>query len=356
MKTTLESLAKDILKNKSEELSNSSKTTISEILKPFKESLEGFQAKYNTQHGALTNELGHLKNFNELLNTNINNLTSAMKGNFKFQGNWSEMQLERILEFSGLQKDIHFIAQGTDLDLRTEDGTIRRPDYILNLPDNKHVIIDSKASFSYATDYFTETTEEGKNIAKNNYLLSLKKHINDLHKKDYSGLYKLKESPDFVIMFVPHDSAYLLVMENDRRLVEQAYDKGIVLASPALIMPTLRMIHNIWRSHVIDANVASIALEAGKMLEEFLRFAASLTKIGTKLDEARKSYDESIKRLSQGKGNLVTRAKNIEKLGAKTNKNFSKELTLKNEFMEEEDLLEIVEKDQEVSVSKTDDE
>ncbi|MFW9882405.1 MAG: DNA recombination protein RmuC [Candidatus Thorarchaeota archaeon] len=356
MKITLGSLAKDILKNKSEELSEISKKTISEMLNPFQKSLKDFQEKHNKEQGSLAKELENLKDFNKILNNNVTNLTDAMKGNFKFQGNWSEMLLERLLEFSGLKKDIHFTVQGVSLGLRTEEGKIRRPDYILNLPDNKKIIIDSKSSISYAIDYFTETTEEAKNIAKINYLSSLKNHINDLHKKDYAGIYKLKESPDFVIMFVPHDLAYLMAIENDRRLIEGAYDKKVVITSPALIMPVLKILDNIWRSHTIEESAAHIAQEAGQMLKGFLKFESSLLQIGKKLDEAKKSYDESVKRLNHGRGNLISRAQKIEKLGAKTNKNFSKELTLKNEFIEEEDFLEILEKDQMVSISKTDDE
>ena len=323
-----ENLANKILEEKSTKFTEQNKLNITSILNPLKEKIEGFEKKVSESqkesvgmHSALKEQLNSLKDLNLQMSKEAINLTKALKGDSKAQGDWGETQLEILLEKANLAKDIHFTTQGG---YRDEDGRLKKPDFIINLPDKRHLIVDSKVSLTNYEAYFNADNEEQKKIHLKKHIESIRKHIRELSEKKYESLYEIN-APDYVLMFVPIEPAYLLALNNNNSLYLEALDKNVVMVSTSTLLATLSTVSSMWRQENQKKNVLEIANQAGRLYDQFVNLTDDLIKVGTQLKTVQGSYDTSMKKLT-GKGNLVNKVEKIRELGAKTSKIMNKNL------------------------------
>ena len=323
-----ENLANKILDEKSSKFTEQNKLNITSILNPLKEKIEVFEKKVSESqkesigmHSALKEQLNSLKNLNIQMSKEAINLTKALKGDSKTQGDWGETQLEILLEKANLAKDIHFTTQGG---YRDEEGRLKKPDFIINLPDNRHLIVDSKVSLTNYEAYFNEEDEKQKGVYLKKHIESIRKHIKELSDKKYESLYEIN-SPDYVLMFVPIEPAYLLALSNNNQLYLEALDKNVVLVSTSTLLATLSTVSSMWRQENQKKNVLEIANQAGKLYDQFVNLTDDLIKVGNQLKTVQGSYDISMKKLT-GKGNLIKKVEKIKELGAKTSKIMNKNL------------------------------
>ena len=323
-----ENLANKILEEKSTKFTEQNKLNITSILNPLKEKIEGFEKKVSESqkesvgmHSALKEQLNNLKDLNLQMSKEAINLTKALKGDSKAQGDWGETQLEILLEKANLAKNIHFTTQGG---YRDEDGRLKKPDFIINLPDKRHLIVDSKVSLTNYEAYFNAEDEEQKNFHLKRHIESIRKHIKELSEKKYETLYEIN-APDYVLMFVPIEPAYLLALNNNNQLYLEALDKNVVLVSTSTLLATLSTVSSMWRQENQKNNVLEIANHAGRLFDQFVNLTDDLIKVGTQLKTVQSSYDTSMKKLT-GKGNLVKKVEKIRELGAKTSKIMNKNL------------------------------
>ena len=323
-----ENLANKILDEKSSKFTEQNKLNITSILDPLKEKIEVFEKKVSESqkesigmHSALKEQLNSLKNLNIQMSKEAINLTKALKGDSKTQGDWGETQLEILLEKANLAKDIHFTTQGG---YRDEDGGLKKPDFIINLPDNRHLIVDSKVSLTNYEAYFNEEDEKQKGVYLKKHIESIRKHIKELSDKKYESLYEIN-SPDYVLMFVPIEPAYLLALSNNNQLYLEALDKNVVLVSTSTLLATLSTVSSMWRQENQKKNVLEIANQAGRLYDQFVNLTDDLIKVGNQLKTVQGSYDISMKKLT-GKGNLIKKVEKIKELGAKTSKIMNKNL------------------------------
>jgi DNA recombination protein RmuC len=323
-----ENLANKILDEKSSKFTEQNKLNITSILNPLKEKIEVFEKKvFESQkesigmHFALKEQLNSLKDLNIQMSKEAINLTKALKGDSKTQGDWGETQLEILLEKANLVKDIHFTTQGG---YRDEDGGLKKPDFIINLPDNRHLIVDSKVSLTNYESYFNEEDEKQKGVYLKKHIESIRKHIKGLSDKKYESLYEIN-SPDYVLMFVPIEPAYLLALSNNNQLYLEALDKNVVLVSTSTLLATLSTVSSMWRQENQKKNVLEIANQAGRLYDQFVNLTDDLIKVGNQLKTVQGSYDISMKKLT-GKGNLIKKVEKIKELGAKTSKIMNKNL------------------------------
>jgi DNA recombination protein RmuC len=244
------------------------------------------------------------------------NLVKALKGDTKAQGNWGEIILQRILEISGLVKDREYFVQ---VSITTEDGKRYQPDIIVQLPDKKNIIIDSKVSLIAYDRYISNENEDDKQKEINSHLLSIKAHLKSLNSKNYQNLYKI-DSLDFVFMFIPIEGAFALALQNDRQLYDTAFEMNIIIVSPTTLLATLRTIENMWNREYQNRNAFEIAKQSGDLFDKFVGFIEDLKNVGDRMDQAKKSYVGAMKKLTDGSGNLVRRVEKIKELGAKTSK------------------------------------
>lgn len=318
-----ENIAAKLLEEKSQKFTEHNRNQLDTILNPLKEKLKDFESKvdqtYKTEaaeRNMLKGEIGKLVELNQVIMQEANNLTKALKGDTKLQGNWGELVLERILESSGLEKDREFKLQ---VSTRDEEGRQFRPDAVVFLPDNKHIIIDSKVSLTaYEQLVRAESTEEKDRLTRE-HLLSLRSHIQNLAGKDYPSLSGLN-SPDFTLLFVPIEASFGMAVQADTELFSYAWDRRIVIVSPSTLLATLRTISSLWKQDKQNKNALKIAEESGKLYDKFVDFIKELEVLGNRLRQAQESYDTSMNRLSTGNGNLVGRAEKLRELGAKTSK------------------------------------
>ena len=323
-----ENLANKILEEKSTKFTEQNKLNITSILNPLKEKIEGFEKKVSESqkesvgmHSALKEQLNNLKDLNLQMSKEAINLTKALKGDSKAQGDWGETQLEILLEKANLAKNIHFTTQGG---YRDEDGRLKKPDFIINLPDKRHLIVDSKVSLTNYEAYFNAEDEEQKKLHLKRHIESIRKHIKELSEKKYETLYEIN-TPDYVLMFVPIEPAYLLALNNNNQLYLEALDKNVVLVSTSTLLATLSTVSSMWRQENQKNNVLEIANQAGRLYDQFVNLTDDLIKVGTQLKTVQGSYDTSMKKLT-GKGNLVKKVEKIRELGAKTTKIMNKNL------------------------------
>ena len=323
-----ENLANKILTNNSKTFKEQNKESIKGILNPLKEKIEGFEKKVAESqkesigmHSALKEQLRGLKDLNLQMSKEAINLTKALKGDSKVQGDWGETQLEMLLEKANLTKGIHFQTQGG---YRDDDGKLKKPDFIINLPDDRHLIIDSKVSLTAYEAYTSNDDEAEKENSLKKHLESLRKHIKDLSSKKYDRLYEIN-TPDYVLMFVPIEPALMIALNNSNDLYLEALDKNVVLVSTSTLLATLSTVSSMWRQENQKKNVLAIAEQAGKLYDQFVNLTDDLIKVGNQLKTVQGSYDTSMKKLT-GKGNLITKVERIKVLGAKTSKNLNKNL------------------------------
>lgn len=333
MTAAFENLSNKILEEKSKKFTDQNKLNISEVLNPLREQLGDFRKKIEDVYDketkdrlSLYHEITSLKSLNEKMSNDAINLTRALKGESKKRGDWGEVILERVLEDSGLKNGREYEAQGS---YRNDAGKLYYPDVIVHLPNKRDVIIDSKVSLNAYERYYSAADEQDKQLALKEHLASIRKHVNDLQGKSYDELVGIN-SLDMVLMFVAIEPALMLAFENDEQLFQDAFKSGIFLVSPSTLSMNLQLIQNMWRYEYQNLNAKEIAKKAGDMYEKFSGFVESLEDVGDKLGKAQSAYDTAYKRLVDGRGNLISRAEAIRKLGdLKTNKKLSSELVNK---------------------------
>lgn len=327
-------LANEIFEEKSRKFTEQNKSNIADLLLPLGEKIQEFEKKIDTTHrdsieknAGLFNELKNLKELNVQMGEDARNLTRALKGDTKTQGNWGEFILETILEKSGLEKGREFVVQES---FTTDEGRRQQPDVILNLPEKKHIIIDSKVSLTAYNNYVAADTDEQRAGYVKQHLVSIRNHMRTLSDKNYQKNYS-DNGLDFVIMFIPLEPAYFLAIQSDPRLYEEAFDKRVVFVSPTLLLPSLQLIKGVWRQEYQNQNVIEIARRAGDLYDKFVGFSDDLLTLGRHLDTSKKHYEESMKKLSTGSGNLVGKVEYLKKLGAKADKTIDPKLLLRSE-------------------------
>ncbi len=326
--TEFENLANKILEEKTTKFTIQNKENIATILNPLKEKIDGFEKKVEdthkesiSHHASLKQQILGLKDLNEQMSKEAVNLTKALKGDSKIQGDWGETQLEILLEKANLTKEIHYTTQGG---YRDHDGKLKKPDFIINLPDDRHLIIDSKVSLTAYESYANAENTVEKEAHLKKHMESMRKHFKDLSSKKYASLYEIN-SPDYVLMFVPIEPALMVALNKTNDLYLEALDKNIVLVSTSTLLATLSTIASMWRQENQKKNVLAIAEQAGRLYDQFVNLTEDLIKVGNQLKTVQGSYDSSMKKLT-GKGNLVTKVEKIKKLGAKANKSINKNL------------------------------
>nr|WP_097443856.1 DNA recombination protein RmuC [Sediminicola luteus] len=315
-------LANKILEEKSSKFTEQNKENLKNILNPLQEKIKLFEDKVDKSqkenisiHAALKEQLRNLKDQNLKITQEAENLTKALKGDSKLQGNWGELVLERVLEKSGLEKDREYSVQQS---FTREDGSRVMPDVIIHLPDGKKMIVDSKVSL---TDYerYVNADKGDQEAYLKSHVNSLKKHVAQLSDKKYEDLYEM-ESPDFVLMFVPVEPAFALALQVETDLYSKAFEKNIIIVTPTTLLATLRTIDTMWNNEKHQRNAIEIARQAGALYDKFEGFVTDLTKVGKKMDEAKNEYRGAMNKLVEGRGNLVTSIERIKKMGAKTKK------------------------------------
>ncbi|MDD3774629.1 MAG: DNA recombination protein RmuC [Sulfurovaceae bacterium] len=323
MKLEFAHLASKIFEQKTKTFDETHKQGLDMLLKPFREQINEFaiQSREQFVHDAkerqsLKDELFRLKLLNERLSQDAINLTQALKGENKTQGNWGEIVLERILEESGLREGHEYEIQNT---LSDEDGKRFRPDVIVHLPQNKDIIIDSKVSLVAYDAFIRAESDEKRDNALKQHLLSIRTHIKGLSSKRYEQLNGVK-TLDFVLLFMPIEGAFLLALEQDNSFFKMAYEQNIVVVSPSTLLVTLRTIEHIWRSEYQERNAKEIAASAEALYEKLVAFVEDMEKIGEQIGRTQKSFDGAMNKLATGKGNLIRRAEGMRKLGLKPKK------------------------------------
>jgi len=316
-------LANEILEEKSKRFTEQNKQNINEIMNPLRDKIKDFQEKVeksysmeSAERNTLKGEIKKLVELNQTISKDANNLAMALKGDSKKQGNWGEIILEKVLERSGLEKDREYKVQYS---LQDTEGNRHQPDVVVFLPGEKHIIVDSKVSLVAYERFINAATEEEKELNLLNHIVSVKKHIDDLGKKNYQSLPTI-DAPDFVLLFMPIESSFSIAVQADNELFNYAWDRKIVIVSPSTLLATLRTIAATWKQEKQARNVFEIAEESGKLYDKFCNLIEDLINMGKKMDAAKESYNEAMKKVSDGPGNIVRRIENIKKLGAKATK------------------------------------
>ncbi len=323
LREQLELIGKNIVSEGNKSLKDENELRLSAILNPLKEKLEKFEKKVNENK---EHDIQRFANMETLVKTlseqhsqmhnTAQNLVNALKGEQKTQGNWGEMALERILETSGLENGREYHLQSS---FRNDEKELMRPDVIIQLPDDKHIIIDAKVSLKAFEQYINEEDPSLKKLALSNHLLSIKTHIKGLGDKDYSHLPGIT-TPDFVLLFMPIESSFALAMKEEPTLYQQAWEKKVVIVTPSTLLATLKTVEGLWKHERQNRHAFEIAEQAGRLYDKFVGFVEDLEKVGTKQRDAMKAYDDAMSKLSEGKGNLTRSAEKLKELGVKSKK------------------------------------
>ena len=338
LRIAFKNLANEILEEKTQKFTEQNKTKLEEILKPLGQQLKDFEKKVDEtydkeskQRFSLEKEIKTLAEMNQQISEDAKNLTHALRLDPKKQGNWGELVLDKVLESSGLVKGQEYIRE---FSTRSDEGDKYRPDVIVNLPDNKHIIIDSKVSLNAYTEFVNTEDAGEKDKFLKLHLLSIHNHIKMLGEKGYQMLDAF-DTPDYVLLFMPIESAFSLALQNDSELFNYAWDRNVVIVSPTTLLATLRTIASIWKHEKQTQNAIEIARQGGLLYDKFVSFLADLEKVGSQLDTVKKSYDEAHKKLSSGSGNIIGKVEKLKELGARTSKSLPKTLLDKAEENEE---------------------
>lgn len=329
LREQFENLASKIMDEKSKKFVDQNKINLGEILNPLKERIQSFEKKVQESsmesgrwNAALKQQIEGLSRLNEKINQEAENLTKALKGDTKAQGNWGEFILESILERSGLVKGREYVVQESFND---ELGKRFQPDVIVNLPENKQVIIDSKVSLVAYERYVSAEDNAEQEAQLKQHILSIRRHVKQLSEKAYQNIEGV-DGLDFVLLFVPIESAFSVAVQHDSTLFNDAYEKNIVVVSPTTLIATLRTIANIWKNEYQSQNALEIARQSGNLYDKFVGFTSDLVKVGKAMDTAKGSYEDAMNKLSTGTGNLIGRVEKIKKLGAKASKSLDNKL------------------------------
>lgn len=319
--TEFENIANKILKERSDEFSVANHKNISEILNPLKEKIQLFEKKVDETYDkelrdkiSLREEVRKLTDLNTRVSEEANNLTRALKGDVKQQGNWGEVILERVLERSGLTKGQEYEREEV---VTGADNSVQRPDVIIHLPDNKHIIIDSKVSLvAYERSMTAESDERQLHYLKE-HVNSIRSHVKLLSEKNYQNAHDIN-TPDFVLMFIPIEASFSIAVQGDGELFSYAWERKIVIVSPTTLLATLRTISSIWKQENQTKNAQEIARLSGALYDKFIGFTEDMVKIKANIDRTSGAYDDAIKKMKDGTGNIIRTAEKIKELGAKT--------------------------------------
>lgn len=330
LKTQFENLATRIFEERSKQFSEHNKTSIEHLVMPLKQQLGDFKTRLETVYDneskdrvSLREEIISLRRDTAKMNQEALNLTRALKGDKKTQGNWGEMILEKVLEQSGLRKDIEYETQGA---FRDGDNKLFKPDVIIRLPEDKDVVIDSKVSLLAYERYCSTEDEQERIQALKEHVEAVRNHIKGLSDKDYSSLKGIR-SLDFVLLFMPIEAAFMAAFQADEKLFNDAFEHKIVVVTPTTLLATLRTIQNIWRYEQQNENAKAIADKAGTLYDKIRGFVEDLEKLGNQLATVNKTYEGVMNKLTTGQGNLVRQASNFEELGVKIKKKLPKAVT-----------------------------
>lgn len=322
LRKDFELMASKILEEKSEKFTLQNKENIKNILHPLQEKIQVFEKKVDdtqkesiSMHSALKEQLLGLKDLNQQMTKEATNLTRALKGDSKMQGNWGELVLERVLEKSGLEKDREYFVQQS---FKRDDGTRVLPDVVLHLPNNKKMIIDSKVSL---TDYerMVNAEDDERDTFLKAHINSIRKHVDQLSDKKYEDIYDI-ESPDFVLLFIPIEPAFAVAVTEDNSIYNKAFERNIVIVTPSTLLATLRTVDSMWNNEKQQQNAIEIARQAGALYDKFEGLVKDLTGVGKKIDDAKKDYSSAMNKLVEGRGNLITSVEKLKKMGAKAKK------------------------------------
>lgn len=329
-----ENIANKLLKQSSREVTDMQQKNLDEILKPLKEKLGDFEKKVQETYEKgmqdrtdLRAELRMLKELNQRISEEASHLTRALRSDSKKMGNWGELILDRVLEQSGLVKGLEYVTQFSD---KTSEGSVIRPDVVVKLPDEKHLIIDSKVSLVAYDRYVNEEDDDNKPTYLKAHIESIREHIRQLSDKNYTAASNL-DTPDFVLLFMPLESAFSLALQNDSELFNFGWDRKIVIVSPTTLLATLRTVASLWKHEKQTRNAMEIAKRGGLLYDKFVNFLEDLESIGTQIGNLGKTYEKAHNRLYKGGGNLIGQAEKLKELGVKTEK------TLPNKYLEDEE-------------------
>lgn len=329
-------LASDVLKRNSESLKEANSEQIDALLRPLKENIESFKktisegyVKETSSRKLLEVQIERLVKLNETIGEEARNLTSALKGNSKVQGDWGEMILETLLENAGLERGINFETQLTRDSggnvLKNDEGKLLRPDVLIKLPDNHSIIVDSKVSLTAFVDYCNAEDENVRIVAGKKHLQSVYAHIDELYAKMYQN--NLKGAADYVMMFIPNESAYIAAVQLDINLWKYAYERGVIIVSPTHLFSVMSIVSQLWRQDKQNKNAMLIAERGGKLYDKLVLFMESFEKVGKSIDDAMTSYNKSFNQLRTGKGNVLRQAEDMKALGAKASKSLPERLS-----------------------------
>ncbi|RIA10109.1 DNA recombination protein RmuC [Flavobacteriaceae bacterium MAR_2010_72] len=323
-----ENLANKILDEKSKKFTLQNKDNLDAILKPLQEKILHFEKRVEetnkediNRSADLRRQILGLKELNEQMSKETTNLTKALKGDTKMQGNWGELVLERVLERSGLQKDSEYFVQQS---FTTDDGRRVMPDIIIHLPGDKKLVVDSKVSLVAYERYVNETDEEDRPAHLKNHIISIRKRVSELGEKNYHQLYEM-ESPDFVLLFIPIESAFALASMEYPNLYSDAFEKNIIIVTPTTLLAVLKTIDSMWQNEKQKENAIEIATQAGRLYDSFVNLTDELIKVGNQIGTVQKSYENAMIKLT-GKGNLIKRVETLKTLGAKASKQQNEKL------------------------------
>ena len=330
--TEFENVANKLLESKSEKFTKQNKEQLDLLLQPLSERIKEFEKKVDDtykeevrERASLKQQIITLAELNQTMNKQAENLTRALKGDSKTQGNWGEMILEKILERSGLQRDREYVVQQS---MTNDEGKRFQPDVVIHLPDEKHLVVDSKVSLTAYEQFCSADDEEARIVFLAQHLLSIRAHMKGLGEKNYQSLYGLA-SLDFVLMFIPIEPAFGLATQGDNSLWNDAYDRNIIIVSPTTLLATMRTIANIWKQEKQNANWIEIARLGGVLYEKLSNFTQDMISVGKKMDDAKKNYEDAMNKLSTGKGNAIITAEKLKELGIKTEKKQDQQLLLR---------------------------
>ncbi|RED18926.1 DNA recombination protein RmuC [Flavobacterium cutihirudinis] len=337
-----ENLANKILEEKSAKFTEQNSENMKSILIPLQDKIQGFEQKVEQTHkesidyhAALRQQIVGLSEMNAQMSKETLNLTKALKGDSKMQGNWGELVLERVLEKSGLEKGREYEVQQS---FTNNEGTRVLPDVVINLPDGKKMIVDSKVSLVAYEKWINEESEILKIDFLKEHVNSIKRHVEQLGNKNYHDLYQI-ESPDFVLLFIPIEPAFAIALNEDSALYNKAFDKNIVIVTPSTLLATLRTIDSMWTNQKQQENAFEIARQAGALYDKFEGFVTDLVRIGNKIKDTKTEYESAMNKLVDGKGNLISSVERLKKMGAKAKKSLPENIIARASNEDENPLL-----------------
>lgn len=323
LKEQLTAIAKDVVQQGNSTIKLENKSQLEQLLQPFKEKLSTFELEVRDnkekgleQFASMQSLVRALSEQHAKMNLSAQNLADALKGEQKTQGNWGELALERILEMSGLQEGVEYEKQAT---LRDEHNQMLRPDFLIKLPDNKHVVVDSKVSLTAFERYINAENDEIRKQALKDHLVSINTHVKQLGDKNYSHIEGL-QTPEFVLLFIPMEASFAMAIKEEPDIYSRAWEKRVVIVTPSTLLATLKTIESIWKQERQNANAAKIAIEAGRLYDKFVGFLDDLKKIEKNQTDLAKNYNEAFRKLSEGPGNIVGKIELLKNLGAKASK------------------------------------